>query len=435
MNKLYVTAVKSEQDSVEICYRVEGDWSSYFSELRAMKIQYSTSIEQVSNSIKIIPFICNILPLVWLTNADVYIDEIDSDFFYHIQDIKKGYMKMYPSLTFLGNIIPKQIENNKNNYSTGDGSSACFFSGGVDAYTTLFRHIEESPYLITIWGADIFLNDKTGWNNAYKHVCDVSKEFGLKSFCIKSNFRYMLDEKKLNKFCIDLPFGGSWWHEFQHGIAIISHASILAPLLNLKTIYIASSNTSDMQGNYTCASDPLIDNNVHFCGCATIHDGYELDRQAKVSYLLKKNSELNKHVFLRVCYNENADGYNCCHCEKCYRTILEIVSEGADPNLYGFKWDRKHIKKCKKDMLGKIQIPQFCVEQYYERIVERFLDNKAIIPYYDDYLWLIKFDLSKFNETIGKKFRHSSLFKVLRVVGKPILVNYKKIVKKIFRTP
>ena len=69
-------------------------------------------------------------------------------------------MDMYPQINFLGKIHADKLENNS--YSENNGAAA-FFSGGVDAFNTLVNHAEEKPVLLTLWGADVKLDDVSGW--------------------------------------------------------------------------------------------------------------------------------------------------------------------------------------------------------------------------------------------------------------------------------
>lgn len=47
---------------------------------------------------------------------------------------------------------------------------ATFFSGGVDAFSTLISHIDETPELFTLWGNDILYDNQSGWKNVEKHI-------------------------------------------------------------------------------------------------------------------------------------------------------------------------------------------------------------------------------------------------------------------------
>jgi len=107
-------------------------------------------------------------------------------------------------------------------------------------------------------------------------------------------------------------------------------------------IYIASSFTMADKGNYTCASDPTIDNYVRFCGCDIVHDGYECNRQDKIKSICDYAKKKKMQIPLRVCW-ESTEGTNCCVCEKCFRTMLAIYAEKQHPADFGFGEDKREI--------------------------------------------------------------------------------------------
>lgn len=274
----------------------------------------------------------------------------------------------------------------------------------MDAYTTMFRFIKTFPYIMTIWGADIKLTDEIGWEKVWTHSVDVAKTYGLCALSIKSNFREILNERRLTE-AVQKRTGDNWWHGFQSGIGIIGHASPLSYVLGLSNVCIASSFPKNMKGLYTCASDPSIDEMVHFGACHVIHDGYELNRQQKIQSIIQSKKLWKKSVFLRVCW-ESKGGSNCCACEKCYRTILELVSEGEDPNAYGFTWDKKHIRQCKWQMKYKITIQPFDIAQFYPIIQERMRYNQKRIADFNEYQWFLNIDFKKFNNHPIKRLRY-----------------------------
>lgn len=400
-----------EKQQVIYQYSVEGEWEKYFSSQRTSYIEYDVDITCVPPSVLWISFICNVLPVAWVCDATIEADALDDDFMAHVEEIKQGYINMYPMLSFRGNIHAKR---EKNEQIKAAEASGCFFSGGVDAHATFFRHLEEKPELISIWGSDIELNDNQGWSNVLGHIEETAKNYGVVYHIIKSDFRSVLREDRLSKLV--QVSGDGWWHGFQHGIALISHAAPLAYVKGWNRVYIASSFSDEMKGLFTCASDPSIDNHLWVCGCRTIHDAYEWNRQQKVEYIVKRRLESKQPVFLRVCW-ESRGGRNCCHCEKCYRTILELVAEGADPNDYGFSWDRESIKRCKGDIKNRITLLDFIVKQFYYPIQARLNENRNIIHNYDDYKWFISWDLATFNTTFPKRIRGTMLYKLLRKIN------------------
>ncbi len=404
MNNIFqLVKINKSGKRIAFDYEIKGEWEKYFNMSDKMYIEYGCDIESLPDAVAAIPLISNILPIVWLCNAEVILNELDKNFYTCLPDVKRGYENMYPMLNFAGKVtVAKVIESQR---VLKEQTSAAFFSGGVDAYTTLLRHLEECPCLITIWGADIELSDIGGWRKVEQHIQTVSSYYGLRYIAVKSNFREMINAEILDKMVRESKDG--WWHGFQHGIGIISHAAPIAWLYGIERIYIASSYPLKMQGKYTCASDATIDNFVKYCGCDIVHDGNEMDRQEKVRYLVQ-NKELGKEINLRVCW-EAVGGGNCCRCEKCYRTILEIVSEGGNPNEFGFSWGKKDIKRCRREYKTKIRLHEFQWEQYYPPIQENLKRNQDKVLNMDGYQWLLKMDVSKMNNILIKKMRYSVL--------------------------
>ncbi len=418
MNKIVIDQVKIVGDTIFYKYSVDGEWKKFFTKQRTSFIKYSVDISNVHESVAVVPFICNVLPMVWLCDATMEIPYIDKEFFDHIDAIKKGYQDMYPMLKFKGNIKSQICENHSDKCTYEAG---VFFSGGADAYATLLRHRDEKPILMTIWGADVKLSDNAGWNNVKSRIDSAAKEFGLFALYAKSDFRSVLDERECQNFVA--KSGDGYWHGFQHGIAIISHMAPPACVFGMKKVYIASSYTEKLKGQYTCASDPTIDNNVRFADCRTIHDGYDMARIDKVRYIIKQKKAADMQIKLHVCW-ESSGGENCCRCEKCYRTILEIVAQGENPEEYGFKWSDDDIKKCESDMKNRIRLAEFTLKNHYPDILEDFHENKNIIKDYDKYQWLLNMDISKFNDMPGKILYHSIFARGLRKIEKIIRKKY-----------
>jgi hypothetical protein len=58
-----------------------------------------------------------------------------------------------------------------------------------------------------------------------------------------------------------------------------------------------------------------------------IHDGCDDTRFEKIAkYISKSDTALQT---LRVCWRNKRGKYNCCECEKCYRTMLPLYAEGV----------------------------------------------------------------------------------------------------------
>ena len=334
-SKFIIEDVIITNNRIDYKYSIEGELQEAFNNNEKFFAEYNYNISNTPESIAIIPLICNILPIIWLYDAEVYIKSCDEDFFNSIEEFKKGYIKMYPDLEFKGKIFAEKLVKNSITESNG---AICFFSGGVDAFNTLLNHINENITMLTLWGADVTLQDNDGWNNVLNHLKKTANDFEISYIPVKSNFRTFYNIKKLNeKIYLTKK---EWWHDFQHGIGIISFAAPISFLTKKQLVYFASSFTAKDIGQYTCASDPTIDNYLKFCDVKVIHDGYEFTRQDKVHNIVEFCRKNNKKIELRVCW-ESTGGKNCCHCEKCYRTMLALFAEGEDPKNDGDDYTKK----------------------------------------------------------------------------------------------
>ncbi|MDE5558716.1 MAG: hypothetical protein K2J32_13700 [Ruminococcus sp.] len=302
---------------------------------------FDEEISEVPIGILMIPFVSELLPLIWILDAELIINEIDQSFYESISEFKKGYMRMYPDIDFKGTLTPGRVVANAHSTER----KAVLFSGGVDAFTTLISHIDEKPDLITLWGADVDFGNEDGWKEVKKQVKETANNFSLHYHIVRTNFRKLIDPVKMRAYMDTINPKYEWWHDFQHGIGIISHAAPLAYQLGIGTVYIASSFTA-ADGHYTCASDPTIDNHVKFGSANVVHDGYDLNRQMKIHKLCEFSDYFSSNVPIRVCW-KSTGGRNCCHCEKCYRTMMGILAEGKDPKKLGFdlynQENRKHM--------------------------------------------------------------------------------------------
>lgn len=385
MSDIKLISIEENNNSVIYKYELSNKLNKYINS-NELSIEYDENIEKVPNSILVVPFLCNMLPIIWVTDASIEVNEIDKNFYESIDEFKKGYEKMYPNILFKGKLYVKDIILNEYEDS---GKSICFFTGGVDATSTLITHIEENPITVTLWGADIKTNNEKGWEKVKKHIIDNTPN--IENRFIKSTFRDIMNEKNLNTV-IKKYVSENWWHGFQHGIGLIGHAAPLCYIDKIIKVYFASTNTKE-NINATCASDPKIDNFVRFGSTRVFHDGYEFSRQDKVNNICNYNKENNKKFKLRVCY-ETDTGNNCSECPKCIRTIMEIKVNGDNPVDYGFSPDYKKIKHIveKKMYFDNVEY------KYWRKILKEANKNKEKIKNDDDINWIFNIDLDDINK-------------------------------------
>lgn len=384
--KLILNNIKTNQNKIVYDFEVSDDLKKYFNSEEEYFIEYDVNVESIPESILAIPFVCNILPCSWLLDFEIVVNKLDKNFYDCIPEIKSGYAAMYPDFEFKGNLVANKIESIE--YKTNKAIS--LFSGGVDATSTLIKHMNEKPILVNLQGSDIGLQYNDVLESVKEKLLDNAKVFNLPMMFIKTTFRRILNEKLLNE--IVKRTNDNYWHAFQHGIAIISHTAPIAFLEKASIVYIASSYTKG--DNAKCASDPTIDNNLKMGSTTVYHDNFELTRGDKIKLIGEFCKNENCSLNLRVCFNDRKKR-NCCKCEKCYRTIFEIIACGYDPVNFGFDIKPNFSKIAHFHFKYKI-IFSNSVIVLWEKIQNQFknIDNKS------EYEWFLSYDFNKSRNVI-----------------------------------
>lgn len=407
-NKIIIKEPIITSNRILYHYEVVGPWREAFQLEQEFVIDYDIDISRVPASVAIVPFLANVLPMAWVYDAEVVAPVCDSGFCGCLPEVKRGYEEMYPSIRFGGSVHVGRIEENE-----GDREgSICLFSGGVDAFNTLIQHIDERPMLFTLRGSDVSLDDDRGWHKVESHIETVAADFGVSATSASSSFRSFLDEGVLSKKVSES--GDNWWHGFQHGLGIIGQVAPLVWALKKRTVYIASSFTAAEHGRVTCASDPTIDNFIRFCGACVVHDGYEFRRQDKVRNIIHFSRDRDIAVRLRVCW-ESAGGSNCCHCEKCLRTILALYAEGAEPCDFGFDCgDINKLGNLYHRKFSTLNTEEFLVLRYepiQEAMRANFESSETVAP---GFRWFYEGDILKLAHASSPRRFFAKFFRKIR---------------------
>lgn len=345
MNTMTVQGIKREGKRLTYSYTVSGEWKRYFQPGEPMWVEYDRPVDDVPESIAVLPLIGNVIVLASLMDAVIHVDEIDQDFYHSVPEFINGFITLFPDHVHFkrdGLISAKKLVSNPLQPDAQE-ENLLFFSGGVDATSSLITHLEEKPALVTIWGADIPWNQESAWKQAIRWNQEAADRYGLKLITIRSNFRRSLHDDNVNAYAMELVQQW-WWLVFHHGVAMMCLAAPIARGRRQK-LYLSgtySSKDSKDWGSYILASDPLIDNHVRFCGCQVVHDGYEYSRLDKVERICRFGETQQVKPFLRVCYHSDT-GRNCGHCAKCTHAILLITLAGGKPEEYGFDYDPEEL--------------------------------------------------------------------------------------------
>lgn len=420
MNSIKLDQILINHSTVEFDYSISKELKRYFSG-KPFIIEYPDSIEEVPKSVLAIPFVCNVLPIIWMTDSILELDEIDKAFYDSIPEFKKGYIQMYPNAEFKGDIKVKKIVENK---YPDEKKSAMFYSGGLDSASTLISHLDEKPVLLSIWGSDIKYDNKEGWDLVHSAITEASERFGLEEYVFHSSFREFDNEGELDSE-FSKVLGDGWWHGIKHSLALLGHIAPFVFEKKIQKMYIASTLCSDY-GFATCASVPQIDNYFKVSSCKVVHDGYELSRQQKANNLV---THLSGTGFkLHVCW-ANQSGTNCSTCEKCYRTMANLWAEGASIRQFGFDNSKEKLIKmpiCISNLPHEARMQMY----WWKDIQKRAQSRRDILKSGSEYKyfkWILLADFdhpetikAPFSYRMRNRLSHLRFYKKLHVVKERI---------------
>ena len=294
--------------------------------------EYDKSIDltKLDESIVTIPFILTIIPVVWVSNENYSIDVMDKDLYYSLQEVKKVFRIFYPQQKWAGELVPQRLVTNSINraYEPVQSTVAVLFSGGLDSVNTSINYVDQGQLLITAWGADVKVRANQEWRYVLEQAQQFSQKYDHKHTFVKSNFREFTETGYLYaKF-------SRWWVRVSHALSLIGLVGPLLVVHNIPTLLISSTYT--LKHPYPYGSHPAIDNNISLAGSNIYHADADKDRIQKIINIIDVCKERNMSLpGLRVCWSDPKGG-NCLKCDKCLRTIFNIIAAGQLPKEFGF---------------------------------------------------------------------------------------------------
>lgn len=393
MECITLTHISAAENNITYDYHVTPGLEKYFNRNTPFMITYTEQginlmLDAAPLAVLAVPFVCSVLPIIWLTNSKLILPELDKDFLECIPNVKKGYESMFPESVFAGEVCPEKITETK---AQGNGCAA-LFSGGLDATQTLVSHLDEKPHLISIWGSDIRFDNEKGWKAVHDGISETAQRFQLPDVVIRSSFRVFDNENALdNHFSKQLK--DSWWHGVKHALALLGHVAPYVYCKGISTVYIASSNCP-ADGAVRCASNPTTDNHVRYAGCQVKHDGFEYSRQDKVRNIIDFVNKTGRQITLHACW-QSQSGSNCCHCEKCYRTMAGIIAEGADPIRFGFNDSDHTLPDMRSYLVERKVLTTHLATHHWKHIQDGIYRNQDLLKstkYWKYIKWITKAD-------------------------------------------
>ncbi len=354
-------------------------------------VEYDKDIDltKLDYSIVTLPFIMNVISLVWISGKEYTIKSMDKEIYESLERIKKLFHVLYPHTKWNGRLIPKKLVRNAMVHRTAAtrGMTALLFSGGVDSIAASYALRDKKQLLITAWGqSGLPLEDKRLWRTIKNRMITFAEEYGHENTFIKSNYYSFLDLSKLSKLSPEIV---TWRIDT---IEDIGWAGLTAPILltrGIPTLHIASSEI--WKQAYATAANPYIDGNITFAGIRIKHDQYDMNRCDKIDSLIQLS---NRHLISRpkliVCQKRGLI-INCGSCEKCCITTLALLVLGADIRDYGFSITPNKALKNARIFIDTGKISAFFVAECTN------LQEKIRTMKYPpaDFSWFTRIDFSK----------------------------------------
>lgn len=406
MSILVLDKVAVKDHRVDYFFSINGSLQNYFKKSNHLFFEYNYEVTDIPKSILAIPFVANVIPLIWITDSTLSVDELDKSFYECLGEIKASFQVMFPHFAFKGRIIVNKIV--ENSYAA-ENEAALLFSGGLDALTSFIRIKNKKPLLITEYGwyeDTVYFSDV--WEADKNNAVSFAQSHGLDNILIVSNYGTFIETQNIDRD-FSKKLRDSWWHGLHHGLAIVSAAIPIAFKLKIKCIYIASSNSPFYP--IPCASDPTVDNKIRYASGAVFHDAYELNRQDKVKVVVDYYSSNNESVKLRVCFRRKD---NCCTCEKCLRTIMAIVAEGKNPRDFGFDVPDNFSHHIKNSLNNEVKFfPDTFITIYWKLIQKRMKENYEQVVF-KDLNWFLDYDFVTERKKSLLEYRITNFFPIIK---------------------
>ena len=222
-----------------------------------------------------------------------------------------------------------------------------FFSGGIDSFATLksnrMHYPPEHPRFIRegilVYGLE--QDDPKLFPYVLESLSKTADALDLALIPVYTNVyqNYRQDDAAQKYALWGDEFGGA-------ALAAVAHA------FSRRFTNVSIAATYCTQSIEPWGSHPLLEPNYSSHGLRILHGGIELSRLEKVRLIADWDVALQN---IRVCnqYRDYQAGMlNCCNCEKCLRTMMELMASGVLERSDAFP--RKEVSE--KDLIRKTKI-------------------------------------------------------------------------------
>jgi hypothetical protein len=289
-----------------------------------------------------------------------------------------------------------------------------FFSGGIDSMATLranrlnfpLEHPGSLKDAFLVYGLDVGTDGDEFeiFEYVMNSLSAFAQEAGITLIPVYTNV--YTNHRHLDQ---NWDF---WLYEFQaSALAAVAHAFTE----QVSSVSIAS--TLDILNPKPEGSHPLLDPNYSSHDMRIRHDGAALSRLGKVELVAGWDLALQ---YVRVCMHTEQyrpDMLNCGECEKCIRTMLELLAVGALDRAGAFP--RHDVSE--EMVRTRVRMPKAYFESFYGELVEPLAERGR-----HDLVRAIKYNMDRYQgrkrgvkakvRQFDSKYLHGSLKRVYTLI-------------------
>lgn len=329
-----------------------GDAEDYFLQRRFWAkydgIGVDIDLTSVLTGIAVIPALGTVIPVALATGVPVRVDSVDPTFAAALPDYVEAVSRMYPAFGALDLVAGAD---GLPDAESEESDAALLYSGGVDSAASLLRHRDRVRCLISVWGADVEIEDRGLWATLEPILSAAPAKAGTGRVVVRSNLRRVVDELTLDRDFARYFARTNWWGGIHHGIGLAALAAPVCAATGLPRLLIASSHSADFRAPW--GSTPDLDDAIAWSGTRVRHDSFDWNRQEKLAHAVVPWLAAGHELSLSVCYKitRGATGINCAHCEKCMRTASGILALGHDPAQVGIPISKRSLADWRARMI------------------------------------------------------------------------------------
>jgi hypothetical protein len=333
-------------DGANLSVRVDpGDARQWFRD-DTFRVEYSglDGLADLDPAVLVTPALGTILTLAYALGVPIEVDRVDAAYAATADRLATTFGEMYPDFQVEGFELRGERVGPAAPPPSASDQALLLFSGGADSTSSLIEHHREVRALVTVWGADVQLTDRSLWGQLSRVLRDSALTAGRRLVVARANLQDLIEGTALTR-----KFGyGSWWGAVQHGLALTSVTVPAATVLGLSRVLIASSDFGGV--DLPWGSSPRTDNQVRWSGGHVEHDQADLSRNDKIALVIAPYVRSGGRLNLAICYQpgRGPDGLNCGRCEKCQQTTMQLLLAGIAPDDVGMPISPKHLAAARR---------------------------------------------------------------------------------------